>query len=92
MELTFIGDENTDSYGSTDPETGQSIRVEPGDVVEVSDEKGKQMLRDFPGWFEKGRRASSKKGSEPAGDQAPAPAEEDEEPEHPRAATRGRKS
>lgn len=48
VELKFLGKRKFKKYSGIDPSTGQAIRCERGDIVKVSEEKAKQLKKDFP--------------------------------------------
>lgn len=39
-------------YRGTDMETGEDLHLREGDTREVSDDKARQLQRDFPDWFQ----------------------------------------
>lgn len=49
MRLKNVG---TTEYSSWDAGLRRGVQAAPGAVCEVSEEKGAQMLRDYPGRFE----------------------------------------
>lgn len=52
MELKFKGSESFPIYDGFDPKTNAHLLIKAGDIVDVSDEKAKQLLTDFPGEWE----------------------------------------
>lgn len=52
MELVFRGSKNLKRYNGTDPVTNQTISADIGNIVDVSEVKGAQLLSDFPGAWE----------------------------------------
>lgn len=61
-------------YAGSDPETGESFSLEPGQTREVSDAKFEQIKRDFPEKFD--LKQSKEKKSDAPGTGAPPTAEQ----------------
>lgn len=58
MKLTYIG-KMAPVYNGYDDVNKVSISVKKGDVVDVSDEKGNQLLNDYPNDWSKGGSVKS---------------------------------